>query len=500
MSEEKNYEYAEPNASSLIQSLRAFGYDISTAVSDLIDNSITAGASKVEIKFDWNNGEPWIFVADNGCGMTERVLHEAMKPGSKSPLEVRDENDLGRFGLGLKTASFSQCRRLTVITKASGSDVVTRCWDLDIVTAKNQWILLKTGTATANEIGDQYFKNNRNGTVVLWEKIDRIIPENHINDVRYQKAFLEFGQILKKHISLVFSGFMKGKNKILFTLNDNPIQLWDPFMTDNKYTIEMPAETLYIDGDVEKPVDVKGFVLPHQSRLTEEEYIRGGGPNGWVSQQGFYVYRNNRLLVAGQWLISGMQKRDSYKLARIRVDIGNNVDKEWKIDVKKSIAVPPISVADDLKRIAEAVRKSSSQLFSHRGKRLIRASSKDKSYVWHQIKRKNKIGYSINREHPFIKELLRAENGRQIKQLLHILEETIPVPAIITDYSEHEEEMLAPFEGLNVDYFDEMLENLYNSYIRGGMSAEDAMDILTSTEPFIQFPDKLQIFREKKGL
>ena len=111
------FEFADPNAASLMQSLRAFGYDVSTAVADLIDNSITAEASAISICFEWNDGEPWISIADDGYGMTENELSEAMKTGSKNPLDERAPNDLGRFGLGLKTASFSQCKRLTVASK-----------------------------------------------------------------------------------------------------------------------------------------------------------------------------------------------------------------------------------------------------------------------------------------------------------------------------------------------------------------------------------------------
>ena len=119
----------------LIQSLRAFGYDITyTAIADLIDNSITANASEIHIQFTWgNDNKPWITISDNGNGMTEDELFEAMKPGSKSPLDIRNDNDLGRFGLGLKTASFSQCRRLTVITKTTKTSIALRCWDLDFV-------------------------------------------------------------------------------------------------------------------------------------------------------------------------------------------------------------------------------------------------------------------------------------------------------------------------------------------------------------------------------
>ena len=182
-----DYELANPNAASLIQSLRAFGYDISTAIADLIDNSITANAREISIRFDWNSNDPFISIADDGHGMTECELFEAMKTGSKNPLEIRDERDLGRFGLGLKTASFSQCKRLTVASKTKESAVSVRCWDLDIVNETNEWILLKKVTNTADRIIAEYFSDKSNGTVVVWEKLDKIVPDECMNDAEYQR-------------------------------------------------------------------------------------------------------------------------------------------------------------------------------------------------------------------------------------------------------------------------------------------------------------------------
>ena len=200
-----DYELADPNAASLMQSLRAFGYDISTAIADLIDNSITAQANTISVVFEWNNGDPLISIADNGYGMSETELFEAMKTGSKNPLDERTSDDLGRFGLGLKTASFSQCKRLTVATKKSNRDVYIRCWDLDIVTSENAWVLLKTASDNAVKRIERYFNSCKHGTIVVWEKLDRIVPGTSINDEEYQNAFLSYAKAVKDHIAVVFS-------------------------------------------------------------------------------------------------------------------------------------------------------------------------------------------------------------------------------------------------------------------------------------------------------
>lgn len=496
--ERMNYELATPNAASLIQSLRAFGYDITTAIADLIDNSITANASEIHIQFTWgNDNKPWITISDNGNGMTEDELFEAMKPGSKSPLDIRNDNDLGRFGLGLKTASFSQCRRLTVITKTTKTSIALRCWDLDFVCEKSDWTLLKTGSITANRIANSFFKSRESGTVILWEKLDRIVSSEFTDEEKYQSAFLDYAKSVERHVSLVFSGYMEGENKIDFYINGNLIELWDPFMSNNVFTSMLPVEHLYVDGDTDKDVIVQAFTLPHHSKLTDEEYKYGEGINGWNEQQGFYIYRNNRLIVAGEWLLPRLQKKEQYKLARIRVDVNNKLDAEWKIDVKKSIAVPPISIKDDLERIAKAARQASSRLFASRGKVISRKAKTEQAFVWHQIEWHGKIGYALNRNHPLIKDLLSKDRGGKIKTLINIIEETIPVPAIISNYTDSKDS-LNPFENITKsDKLDKVIEQVYQMYLEQGFSSKEAIEAMAGTEPFIYVPEKLQLFSEK---
>ncbi|MBR5636720.1 MAG: ATP-binding protein [Pseudobutyrivibrio sp.] len=490
-----DFEYANPNAAALMQSLRAFGYDISTAIADLIDNSITAKAKNIEITFDWNNGEPWISIIDDGYGMDEEELFEAMKTGGKNPLDKREADDLGRFGLGLKTASFSQCKRLTVASKRVDEGVYIRCWDLDVVNEQNAWILLKKASDTAKEVIDNYFKDNKNGTIVFWEKIDRIIPGSRINDEEYQDAFLDYASMVKNHIAVVFSAYMYGYNKISFKLNGREIDMWDPFMSE--LSTKMPQEILYVNGS---EVKIRPYILPHQSKLSPEEFAFYAGIHGWNAQQGFYIYRNNRLIVSGDWLVPGMEKLEQYRLARIRIDIGNETDTEWNIDVRKSTAVPPISIIKEIKRIAIASQKESSKIYRHRGKKLARKGQKEQFFVWHQNIRHGKIGYSVNREHPIIKKLLDSTLKKEIKELLDLIEETVPVPMIISDYSEKSDSMLEPYEGKNKNDFDDMILNMYEMYIGWGYTKKQAIENIANTEPFIYAPEKIGLFCEKEGI
>ena len=290
---------------------------------------------------------------------------------------------------------------------------------------------------------------------------------------------------------------MHGPHRVLFKLNDQTLRMWDPFMSDNTFTTRMPAETLYVNGH---EVKVKAFILPHQSKLSTEEFTANQGKHGWNAQQGFYIYRNNRLIVAGDWLLSGMEKLEQYRLARVRIDIGNETDVEWNIDVRKSTAVPPISIQKELKRIALAAQRESARIYRHRGKKLARKGQQERFYVWHQSIRNGKLGYSINRDHPIVKKLLDSDHNTEIKQLLDLIEETIPVPMIISDYTEKAEDMLSPFEGKETSSFDNMIVALYSMYIGAGYTPKEAITNIANTEPFIYTPEKIDIFCLKEGI
>lgn len=137
------FDRAEPVAASLAQSLRGLGYSLESAIADLLDNSISAGATNVWLTFEWSGSESVIMVEDNGFGMSEVRLVEAMRLGCMGPSAARQEDDLGRFGLGLKTASLSQCRRFTVCSWDKTGRHATRCWDLDVIEKHNDWLVLK---------------------------------------------------------------------------------------------------------------------------------------------------------------------------------------------------------------------------------------------------------------------------------------------------------------------------------------------------------------------
>jgi len=486
--DQRAYDIVEPYPPAMVESLRAVGYDLPMAVADLVDNSITAGARSLNVIFHWDGDASMIAIVDDGAGMTEERLIDAMRVGSSDPTEVRDKHDLGRFGLGLKTASFSQCRRVTVHTKSSRKKIATRCWDLDYVKQTKQWRILRTGTTQSDhfklEIGTS-------GTVVIWEKLDRVVRDAQVDNPRHHDLFNERAALVEQHLGMVFHRFMSGIRSIKFCINGRPIKPWDPFLQNHEATQHPDSQSLSIGPD---RVQVDCFILPHHSKLTPKEHADVAGPNGWLAHQGFYVYRNRRLLVPGDWLGLGVRKEEHYKLARIRVDLSNTMDDLWEIDVKKNTARVPVSIRKDLANLGRVTRERAVAVYRHRGKVISKGHGPKDSFVWEQRVRHGKISYHLNREHPLVNRVLErsgAERSATIA-LLRLIEESIPVPLIVLTSAEKPDQGSTPFEYTPSSEIYSVMTELFLALVASGLNKEEALRKLRSMEPFDRFPEYVQ--------
>lgn len=480
---DEDCDHAEPNAAAMIESLRAFGYQLPSAVADLVDNSIFAKAKNIWIDFSWNGAESTICITDDGVGMNEQCLVDAMRPGSRNPLESRDAKDLGRFGLGLKTASFSQCRRLVVVSKQANHPETTRCWDLDFVAQRNKWLLLRDGGATARGAGGR-LRDLQHGTAVLWQKMDRLVADQDVDDDAQKHFFHARIEAVERHLGMVYHRFLAGGRRLRIHVNGNVVAAWDPFLTSEPTVQHLPEEELALGG---ARVSVSPYVLPHVSRLSPEVHARAAGPAGWNQQQGFYVYRNERLLVAGEWLGLPFAKEEHFKLARIQLDLPNTVDHEWEIDVTKSKARMPDALRVQLKRIADATRRQASAVYRHRGKVLARQASSDFVFVWQQVQRRGKFSYRVNRAHPLVAAHL-ADTPNQLLGLLRLIEETVPIPLLTMTNSEHPDAHTAPFEGANEQEVTDLLRQVYQAMRDSGCNVTQALERVAVMEPFDRYP------------
>jgi hypothetical protein len=483
MVDDQDYDLVGPRADALMESLRATGYSLPDAIADIIDNSLAAHARNVWLTFYWAGSDSFITIVDDGLGMTCPVLVNSMRMGSQSPLDERATSDLGRYGLGMKTASISQARSLTVGSRFSGnSEINIRRWDLDHIASVRDWQLLRC--ATEEGISRlSVLERMSQGTVVVWEKLDRLVGEASASNVKSRRHFLDAIKNVENHIAMVFHRFMTGPKAVTFWINDQRVNAWDPFLSDHPATQRLASEELVSASCC---VTVEPYVLPHHTHMTAEQHLAAGGPAGWNAQQGFYVYRNRRLLLAGDWLGLGYRKEEHYKLARILVDLPNSMDHEWEIDVRKSKARPPLAIRDELNRIARVTRERAVTVYRHRGKTIARGVQSSPIFVWQRRVRGKRLLYIINREHPLIKEALQAEtiDTPMLNRLLRLIEEYIPVQQVWVDAADGDEKQSQPFESATSEEVIEMIRMLYRAYCLSGMSHAEARERLVSTEAF----------------
>ena len=493
---ELEFDDVAPDASAMVESMRAHGYTLATAIADLIDNSIAARSRNVWLQFTWGGLKSWISIIDDGDGMSEEELVAAMRLGSRSPLEVRESNDLGRFGLGLKTASFSQARRLTVATRPASGETFLRRWDLDHLAKPDVigWQLLRSvHKETGERAGLLDEMGIERGTQVLLEVLDRVIggasPDERAKD-REDHFLRQVGQV-REHLAMVFHRFLaKRAGGLQIHLNGEPIKAWDPFLEDHKATQEIGEYDRKLAGHG-APIRVTGFVLPHRDRFASSgEHRTAGGPGGWNAQQGFYLYRGERLIIAGSWLQLKWQSEEHFKLARIRLDIPNTMDQEWQIDVKKSAAAPPAVLRAWLMGIAQRVRKEAKEVYAHRGKygpREKRAEGQPRP--WKTVNRAGgEFSYKIDRKHPVLAPLIRSlpASGRtELEVLLRLIEETVPVQRIWIDTAENQDGAARPFAS-EKPYKLRQIILLCHESIMGhhGVFSEEAWDILAWFDGF----------------
>jgi hypothetical protein len=347
-----------PSARRLMESLRDIGYELPAAVADLVDNSVDADATQVDITAQFEGEGSWIRVADNGTGMNTARLNEAMRYGTDRDY---DEVDLGKFGLGLKTASLSQCRRLTVATRTNPSrrEIEIRRWDLDHVMNSDSWQLLRLSTfEVRNEVVEPL--QDVPGTVVMWELLDRIFDYRLPSGRAAETGMAGICRDIEAHLAMVFHRFLAQQARralpLTITLQGNPIDAWDPFARTERSTIKLDRQTLSLrHAGRTHSIPLQPYILPNQMQFsTTRAWEVASGPGKWNRQQGFYIYRSGRMIQSGGW--NRLRTSDEHtKLARIAIDIPRAADPAFGINVSKMRVLIPAEVRAELKAIASAV-------------------------------------------------------------------------------------------------------------------------------------------------
>lgn len=399
----------DPPAKALIFGIRAIGYSFSTAVADILDNSISAGAKRFDIISDPLDESAYFEFLDNGCGMDQMELENAMLLGSDRAGKPDSDIELGRYGLGLKAASLSQCREFIIASKKDGQ-VNAMSFDLDLIEKENKWYLKILDSEDIEDLPNiEGLLQYETGTLVIWKKFDKL----EVLAKNFEDSFRSSVANSKKHVELVFHRFY---NSVDIYFNYKRIEERDPFLRasigrqQTGYT-----EKINIDGYA---VAITPYALPFWNTLTDEEKALLGNPKSVYDDQGFYLYRNKRLILWGSWLRMGI-KSELNKLARVQVDIPSALDSVWMLDVKKSSAKIPDKIKDELRASINDSELRSKKTVKFPGVKEQVAIGK----IWERKinTHDNTVRYEINRNNPVITALFEAIGENETKLLETLL-------------------------------------------------------------------------------
>ena len=379
-----------PDPARTIEGLRDTGYTFETAVADLVDNSVAADATTVDIQVMLDlEGRVRLTIADNGCGMDRDELTKAMTYGSP---KRRDPASLGKFGLGLKTASTAFCRRLSVVSRSSeGMQPVMATWDLDHVTTKNRWLLQESDNPDP-EATDRLntIAGNGSGTVVIWDKVDRLLRDyQNPGGAPQRNALIRKCDGLHEHLAMTFQRFLDQADdrarSLDIVLNGRKVEPWDPFQTDVSELVAEDRIGVVLDADGEESEAefvIRAYILPRRADFPTEEQAKAAklGSN----RQGLYIYREQRLINAGSWL--KMFKAEPHlTLLRVEFSFDHRLDQAFHLDVKKS----QIVLNDDLlKWLSDSFLPAPRREANRRYRYGIRQAAKKKAEGAHDVSNK----------------------------------------------------------------------------------------------------------------
>jgi hypothetical protein len=423
-----NFELANPNPEFLIKSIAEQGYSLETALADLMDNSITANATRIEVltKVD---SEPFIlFIADNGDGMDEASLKKNMQFPSKSPEDTRDISDLGRFGLGLKTASFSQTRIFTVLSRKKGSDkFFGLTWDVNHLKKSGKWEMILNSEEEISNIIEQYSSiskehlNNSSefipNTIVVWKGLYKF--ENYVNEKNKQDALKEeITNTTSEYLSIVFHKFMERQNnRLQIRINNTIVNPFNPFPVENSNLRALEPLQKEFGNDF---VKIQGFVLPNTS-IKDDSNTWTPKNKSLMDMEGLYIYRADRLILFGGW--NGLiKKMPRLQLGRLKIDIGNKVDHLFHLNVAKS----QINIPHDLKNaflraIVDLKTEAQKEYFNHGLKSFKQRPTEYSSELFYKTATNKGVLLRINDEFPLLKSLKSSLNSNQKAELNFIL-------------------------------------------------------------------------------
>lgn len=424
----KRYKLANPNPEFLIKSIAEQGYSLETSLADLVDNSITANAKKVEILTRTDKEPFMLFVADDGNGMDKESLEKNMQFPSQSPEDERGKEDLGRFGLGLKTASFSQTRCFTVISRKIGeTDYNGLTWDVAYLKQEGQWRIIVNSPDEIKDLLKIYenesrcrlnsFSDFKPNTIIIWRGLYKY--EEYSNVDNNKNALAEdLTNKTNEYLSIVFHRFLERDNHpFKIRINNIFVYPFNPF--PGKLRPLDPVQNFFNNESVK----IQGFVLPNSSI---KEAKNAG--NQWTTKgkslmdmEGIYVYRADRLIISGGW--NGMMKKmPRLQLARLKVEIGNKTDKYFHLNVSKSKISTPFELKSAfLKTLAVLKTEAQKEYYNFGTNTIPRNQSSNNTSIFFRVATNKGVLLEINQNFTLLKSLKSSLNDEQLAELNCIL-------------------------------------------------------------------------------
>jgi hypothetical protein len=409
--------------------------------------------------------------------MSVQEIVDAFVLANKPPSKSRTHSDLGRFGMGMKTASWSQCKKLTLASRKNGI-LSAASLDLDMIEQEGKWV---ADVLESEDLPRIPFieRLSGEGSLLIWEKLDRIELDTEDKSKRNLRELLDSA---RNHLELVFHRFLSyeaGFNTTKIGINGLPLNSIDPFFKNHPATQTGPIDPIEIPE--KGTVRIQAFTLPHHNKVSAKEWDAMGRAEGHLKNQGFYLYRERRLILWGTWFRLRRQQ-ELLKLARVKIDIPNTMDEDWQINIMKSSANPPRIIQDRLKNLIDHLGAPSKRVYTHKGTSLITG----KPYiVWQQLKAQGNISYRIEATHPVIKRFENSLTESEKRDFAHVLEfiaAALPVDTLYSDFGSNPE--LINVHEMQEDSVRFALEEILPSLREVYDNDDEVLAVLKEVEPY----------------
>jgi len=460
------------------------GYEFESAIADIVDNSLDAKARNIFVEIDIAHGG-YVAVSDDGEGMSKEKLTEALSLAASAfqpslETESLSRSRLGKFGMGLKTASISQARVLTVVSKRKSQVNAIRL-DLDILATRQNW---DADSLSTDEIADLPFISKilsaTQGTLVIWQNLDRLLE-----NVDEPSKFLA-GRVttLTDALALTFHRLLGTKEQgVRLFINEKLITPLDLFLEANSHTQVSRPESFSIGTD---SIIYKAFTLPGAKRLTPLQALRADLGEDLHEWQGFYFYRNERLIAREGW--RGLSRNSKLSQnTRVQVDLPAGLDSLAGIEITKSIVkrMPP-AFLKSLKERLPFLQGASKRLNTFKGRRI----DEGVQNLWSKFRsNENGFWYEVNLENSLLRELL-AEldpvSTQRVRALIKSLQSSFPYHDLAWEYSRNATPE-PPSD--DKDQIENLLKVLHDT---GALESRDALlSFASKTQPLMSVDTKV---------